>query len=151
MKGELLAVEAFDLASGDLAYFSNKCGIIKRCLAAPGMTIYSTTLTIPGIGNYNCYSGTSIAAPVVSGAVAVLQSVWPNLNGKEIVDILLETTTPINKTVNLLNLEKAVKPVGQREIITSKQLVAIAYDKTKLLIPSSFSNVFKEEKLQKLI
>lgn len=88
---------------------------------------------------------------MVSGAVAVLQSVWPNLNGKEIVDILLETTTPINKTVNLLNLEKAVKPVGQREIITSKQLVAIAYDKTKLLIPSSFSNVFKEEKLQKLI
>jgi len=148
MKGELLAVEAFDLASGNLAYFSNKCGIIKRCLAAPGMTIYST---IPGIDKYDYYSGTSMAAPVVSGAVAVLQSAWPNLNGKEIVDILLETTTPINKTVNLLNLEKAVKPVGQREIITSNQLVAIAYDKTKLLIPSSFSNVFKEEKLQSFL
>ncbi|MBL6621459.1 MAG: S8 family serine peptidase, partial [Rickettsiales bacterium] len=148
MQGELLAVEAFDIAIDNIADFSNRCGKIKRCLAAPGVKIYSA---IPGDNNYGYMSGTSMAAPIVSGAVAVLQSAWPNLNGKEIVDILLITSTQKQENVNLLNLAQAVKPVGKREIITSNQLVAISYDKTKLLIPSSFSNIFKEEKFQSFL
>ncbi len=148
MKGKLLAVEAFDIARDNIAFFSNRCGIIKRCLAAPGVNIYSA---IPGDNNYGYMSGTSMAAPIVSGAVAILQSAWPTLNGKEIVDILLETTTQKKNNVNLLNLAQAVKPVGQKQIVISNELVAISYDKTKLLIPSSFRNVFKEEKLQSFL
>jgi hypothetical protein len=147
MKGQLLAVEAFDINNDNIAYFSNRCGRIKRCLAAPGVTIYST---IPG-NQYQAYSGTSMAAPVVSGAVAILQAAWPNLNGKDIVDLLLLTTTPKKNNVNLLNLEGAVNPVGEKQTIIAKTFSYISYDSTKLVIPNLLQESFKEDKFKEFL
>ena len=54
---------------GLLASFSNKCGAVASyCIAAPGDRIYSLT----HLGGYTFESGTSMAAPMVSGGLALL-------------------------------------------------------------------------------
>ena len=57
---------------------------------APGVDILST---VPG-GGYERESGTSMAAPVVSGLAALLMSHYPALSAADVKRIILETATP---------------------------------------------------------
>ena len=41
------------------------------------------------------FSGTSMAAPMVAGVLAVLKGAWPQVKARELATILLETATPI--------------------------------------------------------
>lgn len=70
-----------------LASFSNY-GLKTVDLAAPGVNIYSTK---PG-AKYRYMSGTSMAAPHVAGAAALLWSVYPEADFVEIKDRLLSGT-----------------------------------------------------------
>jgi subtilisin family serine protease len=56
---------------------------------APGVDILST---VPG-GGYERQSGTSMAAPVVSGLAALLMSYYPNLSAADVKRIVLESAT----------------------------------------------------------
>jgi subtilisin family serine protease len=56
---------------------------------APGVDILST---VPG-GDYERESGTSMAAPVVSGVAALLMSYYPSLTAADVKRIILETAT----------------------------------------------------------
>ena len=58
-------------------------------LFAPGGDIYST---LPG-GTFGRNSGTSMAAPVVSGVAALLMAYFPQLTAADVKRILLETAT----------------------------------------------------------
>mgnify|MGYP000421619878 CR=1 FL=1 len=67
-------------------------------IAAPGVSIFSTVVYNPSqsIGNQafnkyydGYYSGTSMAAPMVSGAVALIKGANPGLTRKEAVEVLL--------------------------------------------------------------
>jgi subtilisin family serine protease len=69
-----------------LAYFSNY-GKTTVDIAAPGENILST---VPNNG-YESYSGTSMATPHVSGAIALLLSKEPNLTPAEIKQRLRDT------------------------------------------------------------
>ncbi len=75
----VLGVMASD-NSGRLANFSNwDSAVGYRCeyeMAAPGVAIYST---LPN-DKYACWSGTSMAAPNVSAAAAIIRSKYPNKN-----------------------------------------------------------------------
>ena len=75
-----------------VAYFSSRGPVssfyIKPDLVAPGVFI-NTTLTD---GRYNFTSGTSFAAPHVTGAVALLLQKNPELKPNEIKSILVTTT-----------------------------------------------------------
>ena len=75
-----------------VAHFSSRGPVspfyIKPDLVAPGAFI-NTTLTD---GKYNFTSGTSFAAPHVSGAAALLLQKNPDFNPEEIKSILLTTT-----------------------------------------------------------
>ena len=94
-----------------IASFSNGCGDTKAyCIAAPGVDIYSTIN-----GGYTTYSGTSMAAPHVSGAVAVMKEKWPNLTGAQIIDLILSSATDLGAAgtddvygVGLLNMGGAM-------------------------------------------
>ena len=100
--------------------FSNGCAdAMNFCLAAPGDDINSTN----GLNStpYVELPGTSMAAPHVTGAIALLAEMYPNLLDKpeNISQILLETATDLGATGidpvyghGLLNLQDATGPLG---------------------------------------
>ena len=79
LRGHVVAVVATD-EDGHIAPFSNRCGIAARwCIAAPGVDVpaayYGPDPDYPGqtLRSYAQWSGTSFAAPHVTGALAVLK------------------------------------------------------------------------------
>ncbi|MCF3111473.1 S8 family serine peptidase [Niabella sp. CC-SYL272] len=83
--------------SGALASFSNY-GSTTVDLGAPGASIYSTVpvnLKRNKIGSgYASYSGTSMATPHVTGAVALYASTHPGATAAAVKNAILTTTTP---------------------------------------------------------
>jgi subtilisin family serine protease len=85
-----LEIGAISWKGGDslVATFSNY-GAKQVDVFAPGVDILST---IPG-GGYERLSGTSMAAPVVTGLAALLMSYYPNLTAADVKHIILTTAT----------------------------------------------------------
>jgi subtilisin family serine protease len=74
--------------SGNLSPESNfGASIGSRGLMAPGVNITSTWPK----GKYNQMSGSSVAAPFVTGAVALLWSIFPNAASTEIIYCIMNT------------------------------------------------------------
>lgn len=67
-------------------------------LFAPGHEIYST---MPG-DEYKSQSGTSMAAPVVSGVAALVWSYYPDLSVEQLKQVLLESSVKLPKKKVLL-------------------------------------------------
>ena len=125
LSSTLIAVVATN-SSNTIASYSNRCGIAKNwCMAAPGDNIYSTVAVNDSnySGNYGTMSGTSMADPHVSGAIAVLRSKWPSKSASQVVSILYDTATDIGATGidviygrGLLNLDNALYAQGTLSI-----------------------------------
>ncbi|HEX8969782.1 MAG TPA: S8 family serine peptidase [Chloroflexota bacterium] len=81
----VLAVAAID-DHDQLAPFSQRQPYVA--LAAPGVDVPSTAWAGAGRGLYASQSGTSIAAPHVSGAAAILWALRPDLSAADIADAL---------------------------------------------------------------
>lgn len=74
-------------------------------IAAPGVDIYST---FP-VNSYNYCDGTSMAAPIVAGAVALMKSVKKDLTVEQISNILIKTGKNIDSNVGpLIQVDKAL-------------------------------------------
>ena len=73
-------------ATGDMA--------IKPECVAPGVNVRSS---VPG-NSYDYYSGTSMASPHITGSVAILRQVNPNLDVDTIKDILLQSCIDLGPT-----------------------------------------------------
>ena len=74
-----------------LASFTNLAGEAANwTVSAPGVRFYAATGTADDAYNDN-FNGTSAAAPVVSGAAALVQEKFSFLTGKQIGDVLLTT------------------------------------------------------------
>ena len=92
------------------ASFSNYCKDCfgKPCfISAPGAAIYSA---VPG-NAYMPMDGTSMAAPIVTGAVALIKSINPRIKNKDILKILYESAKPTsNRAVPpFLQIDKAIQ------------------------------------------
>jgi len=86
---QFLAVMALDDNLTESS-FSNRCGVAADfCLAAPGNNIYSTKTG----GGYINYSGTSMAAPHVSGLLALVHDFFPSLSASEVVSRVKATAS----------------------------------------------------------
>ena len=105
LQGSLIAVVAVD-RNGEISSYSNRCGYAQLwCIAAPGgdaptagydssdSQIYST---LPD-GTYGLSAGTSMAAPVVSGAAAVLRQAFPYMTARQIIEVLLTSANNTDK------------------------------------------------------
>jgi autotransporter-associated beta strand protein len=93
-QGWLVAVAVDSNHPGQLASYSNACGkAMSYCLAAPGDVIVldkdtTSSTTSPG---YYMVSGTSFAAPQVSGAAALVWQAFPYFNNDLVRQTLLGT------------------------------------------------------------
>jgi len=85
----VIAVAAVD-EEGRLAEFSNHGPALG--IAAPGVDVYSASLD----QGFGWWSGTSMAAPLVSGAVALLRSVNPYLTPQPIEDALVQSAAEVH-------------------------------------------------------
>ena len=126
-----IAVTSVD-RNGLIAASANRCGTaMDFCLAAPGDRILSVASTQANFDadSYVLQSGTSMAAPHVTGAVLLLKSQFPELTGPEIQRILFETATDLGAPGTdavygrgLLNLERAMAPSGPLSIPTASTM-----------------------------
>ena len=91
---------------------SSELNVYLSTVSAPGSGIFSAA---PG-NKYVSMEGTSFAAPIVTGAVALMKSIDPTLTNEEIIDILKKTgrkpsdgCTTIGPIVQLKNALTKVK------------------------------------------
>ena len=90
----VISVGALD-ANDEKPLFSNY-GINSVQIYAPGYDIYST---LPN-NNYGAKSGTSMAAPYVTGVAALLLSINPSLTGIQLKNILINSSNSLLIEVN---------------------------------------------------
>ncbi|MEN5146861.1 S8 family peptidase [Brevundimonas diminuta] len=113
--GSIIVVGAHDEARrmGD---FSNRAGVSQGAyLTAPGVQVlFNCEGTSCWVGD-----GTSYAAPAVAGALALLLEAFPNLTGREAVDILLRTGADLGDAGTdiifgrgALDIAQAFRPLG---------------------------------------
>src|SRR5205823_14781620 len=106
----VLAVAAID-DHDQLASFSQRQPYVA--LAAPGVDVASTAWAGAGRGLYASQSGTSIAAPYVSGAAAILWALRPDLGADDVVGALKANADKVNAGdagygAGILNVARAV-------------------------------------------
>ena len=126
--------------NGRIAAYSNRCGVAAHfCIAAPGggrslrERIWAPTASRDEDGKlrrgYGLTAGTSIAAPYVSGALAVLMEAFPSMGSTEILARMLATA---NKSgfyaqaaiygAGMLDLEAALEPAGATSLLAGDDL-----------------------------
>lgn len=124
LKGQWLAVAGVDTwttTTGNIAGGSNRCGAAKEwCIAAPWQIPVSEN------GGVREVSGTSIAAPQVSGGLAVLMELFPTLSPKQIVQRLLTSANKQGAYADqdiygqgVMDLRAASEPIGMLMVETS--------------------------------
>ncbi|HET8870932.1 MAG TPA: S8 family peptidase, partial [Aquabacterium sp.] len=112
--GTIITVGAVD-SNKRLISQSNRAGdLAAYYLVAPGYRIISSY----GLTYYQL-TGTSMAAPAVSGAAALLTGYWPYLRANQVAAILLNTADDLGAPGvdaiyghGMLNVNRALSPVG---------------------------------------
>jgi serine protease AprX len=101
MYGSVFTVGATSYQNDQIAGFSSRgpgagTNLLKPDVTAPGVSVLSSTIT----GDYGYLSGTSMAAPHVSGLVALMISADPLLRGNvdAIEDIIRQSSVPLTTT-----------------------------------------------------
>ena len=158
LRGHSLAVAATNPDTGAIADYSNRCGPLPSnwntarhgahyCLTAPG-TVRGLVPNpnSPGSGDIgDGIQGTSFAAPIVSGALALLMEHFRGTRGNtEVVRRMLDTADRTGRYANSaiygaghLDLEAALSPVGTLSVGQSARGL---YD-SSLQVPAIFGSI----------
>ncbi|MFZ5390662.1 MAG: S8 family serine peptidase [Patescibacteria group bacterium] len=141
-ENQVIGVAGLEL-NDSRALFSNYG---SRCIdiAAPAVEIFSTQFVSqeqPGFkeayGGY--WSGTSVAAPLVSGALAVLKAAYPRLAPSQLRDILIasgdeiEFANPglLRQVGRRINLAAALRLAGSSAFAVKSPIVVAPHDKNQ--------------------
>lgn len=114
-----LFVGAIDTTGTDIhiASYSNRAGSMEdRFVVAPGDNV---TVLAGGNGATTVMSGTSLAAPMVSGLAATILSKWPQLTGVDVGNVILATAQDVGAPGvdavyghGLIDVRAALSPVN---------------------------------------
>jgi len=121
-----------------LASYSNQCGVaMNYCLAAPGDVIVSGQNDTKTSETYFVYQGTSLSAPQVTGAAAVVWSAFPYFTNDNVRQTLLGTATDLGTTgpdstfgYGALNVGKAILGPSQFQSVWGDFTVNIGTTKS---------------------
>ncbi|SFJ78697.1 Subtilase family protein [Sphingomonas sp. NFR04] len=115
-------------ASDAISSFSNRAGSAASVyLAAVGEGVRA-----PDANNTAyIWSGTSFSAPQITGAIALLAQAFPNLTGKQIVDLLYATARDAGDAGvdaiygrGVLDLTRAFQPVGTMSVAGTSAVIS---------------------------
>lgn len=158
LRGHSLAVAATNPETGGIATYSNRCGPLPSnwnaashgphyCLSAPGTVRgLNPNPNSPGRGDVrDGVQGTSFAAPLVSGALALLMEHFRGTRGNtEVVKRMLDTADRSGLYADLetygaghLDLEAALSPVGTLSVGQASRGL---YD-SSLQVPAVFGSI----------
>ena len=135
--GKMLIVGSYNFNANSIDGFSNKAGHLCRVIVddtcrdkyktsdfyvlAPGWT-YSASKD----GGYDNKTGTSMAAPIVTGQVAILHQMWPHMTGENLVKLVTSTADKsiAGYDVNIhgqgvVDFDEATRPQGAVGIPTT--------------------------------
>lgn len=124
---------------------SNRAGSAADVfVVAPGTDVLATGLN----GQQFLVSGSSFSAPHVSGAIAVLYDLFPNLTADEMIDLITSTATDLGAPGvdavyghGLINLEAAIQPQGTLQTsVASANGAVMAPLNSGLQTPSAFGD-----------
>jgi len=134
---ELCVVVVSVGTDGKISSFSNRCGVAADvCIAAPGEDIYAAVNG--GFASYDTYAGTSMAAPMVSGGLALIKQRFSSLTNQQVIDRLLSTATDHEEysqsTIyghGLMDLGAATSNIGSLQVLTMAPNLNLDDDNTK--------------------
>lgn len=94
---------------------------IYSTISAPGVEIFSAAPH----GEYMSMQGTSMAAPIVTGAVALMKSIDRNITLDQAVKYMQETGKNVDNSVGpMLNLKKAIMRANGQKVPTDCEEIA---------------------------
>ena len=154
LRANHIAVVAVD-ENEEIAFFSNRCGIAwQSCIAAPGHRIRTAFFGPDGgqngqRGSYTI-SGTSLAAPMVTGGLALMKHFFRNqLSNTALVERLYRTANKSGIYANraiygqgLMDLEAAISPVSFSTLALGNRVSdgGVSLDSTSLNLGAAFGD-----------
>jgi len=125
---------------------SNKCGIASAiCIAAPGTVLYSAKLDDNDYASGS--SGTSMAAPMVSGGLALIKQEFSSLSNAQVVDRLFATALDTDEYSQssiyghgMMNLNGATAAIGSLQTIDGSNLLDDPSTSYNDLVNNSFTS-----------
>lgn len=167
LDGRMIVVGAYNAGTG--SNFGNKAGTIchnvVNDVCQDQYTVSDFFIRAPGVAystskgdsdSYTWMSGTSMAAPMVTGSIAVIHQMWPHMKGEHLVDLLLTTAddtydgySVANDGHGRLDLNAATLPVGATGIptdgrTTGTTISSSGYTAGSSTMPSSISALIVE-------
>ena len=134
----------YSQGKGLLATFSDKCGSVSAyCITAPGDQLWNANYS----GGHTTKSGTSMAAPMVSGGLAIVMQEFSSLTPAQVVSRLLTTATDSGEYSQtsiyghgMMNLNAATTAVANLQTINGSNLLDDPNTSYYDLIDNSFTS-----------
>ena len=136
-------------ANMTIASYSNSCGMAKNWCVAAG--VYNTYLPTKDGGYRKGYAGTSIAAPQVSGALAILYGAIGMDSPQLARAILLTTATDLGDEGvddiygwGLVNISAGIKMIESMKSAGTQEFSAVSFADLRGELPSGFAHLHNE-------
>ena len=139
---------------GKIATFSNKCGSVSNyCIAAPGDGLWNLNYS----GGHTTKNGTSMAAPMVSGGLAIIMEEFSSLTPAQVVSRLFTTANDSSEYSQsstyghgMMNLNAATTAVAKLQTINGSNFLDDPNTSYNDLVNNTFKVVLHFQMLLRL-